>query len=109
MTHYRFFETRAAQSQQALIKLRLGPWPVYLVNDPQLVKPLMKSGEDQLDKGRLARVLRGLVGESFVAQSGHAQSARRAVMHQFMAKGVAQKLVPEFYSFNPSTGRAACR
>ena len=38
-----------------LVRLHLGPQPAYLVADPDLIKPLFKADEGDIDKGRLVR------------------------------------------------------
>jgi cytochrome P450 len=90
--------SRAAQSDDALVKLALGPTPVYLVSDPALVKPLLKQSEDVLDKGRLVKKISAVVGESSLTLSGDAHQKRRAILHERLSRGVANTYVGEMSS-----------
>jgi cytochrome P450 len=86
---------KARNSDVPLVKLALGPTPVYLVNDPSLVKPLMKLSEDILDKGRLVKKISNVVGESSLTLSGEEHRKRRAILHERLSRGVANTYVGE--------------
>jgi cytochrome P450 len=86
---------RALQSDDQIFPLALGPAPVFFVNDPALVKPLMKTNEEILDKGRLVKKISSVVGESSLTLSGEAHKKRRAVLHERMSRGVANTYIGE--------------
>jgi cytochrome P450 len=90
-----FFESHYNQAQTPLVKLNLGPSPVYLVADPDLIKPIFKATEADIDKGRLIYKLREVIGLNSLTMSGQAHRERRAAIHQHMAKGIATSYVPE--------------
>jgi cytochrome P450 len=86
--------TRRAQASDApIIPLALGPSPVVLVNDPSLVKPLMRMSEDVSDKGRLVQKIGAVIGESSLTLSGEAHKKRRAILHERLSRGVATSYV----------------
>lgn len=77
------------------MRLHLGPKPVWLVTDPDLVRHLLKADEILVDKGRFVGKLRPVVGQSTLTLNGEENRKRRAVLHAVFAKGVAQRFVPE--------------
>lgn len=77
-----------------LERLHLGPQPVYLVTDPDLVKPILRSPEGEIDKGRLIRKLRSVIGDSIVILSGGEHKRRRAVLHDMLARKNLEQLAP---------------
>ena len=79
---------------EPLEKLRLGPQPVYLLTDPELVKPILRFPETQVDKGRLIKKLRSVIGDSVVILSGEEHKRRRGVLHGMMARGNLESLAP---------------
>lgn len=81
-----------------LVPLALGPRPHYLVTDPELAKTILKSKTDLIDKGRLVQKLRPFIGESFLLSTGSEHVQRREVLHHQLARGVAQRYVPEMSS-----------
>jgi cytochrome P450 len=80
---------------EALTPLGLGPSPVFLVTDPTLVKPMLKLGEDFVDKGRLLRKLQPIVGWSSLILNGEEHRRRRGAIHKHLARGAAERLVPQ--------------
>ena len=74
--------------------LALGLRPIYLVTDPLLARQILKSDEAFIDKGRLVRKLRPLIGNSHLTLSGEEHSARRKVLHHQLARGAATRYVP---------------
>jgi cytochrome P450 len=86
---------KAQTSDAPLIRLALGPSPVYLINDVALIKPLMKLSEDVLDKGRLVKKISNVVGESSLTLSGDEHRKRRAILHERLSRGVANTYVGE--------------
>jgi cytochrome P450 len=86
---------RGLATDDALVPLALGPVPVVLINDPALVKPLMKMSEDVIDKGRLVKKISAVVGESSLTLSGDAHQKRRAILHERLSRGVANSYVGE--------------
>lgn len=83
-------------STEALVRLRLGPRPIYLINDPSIVKGLLRMPEEEVDKGRLIRKLRSVIGDSIVVLSGSEHQRRRAVIHGLLGRGTIDGLVPAF-------------
>lgn len=76
-------------NETPFVRLALGPRPVFLVNDSSLAKPLMRLGEDTLDKGALVHKMGRVVGESSLTLSGAAHDARRAILNERLSRGVA--------------------
>ena len=89
-----FLLQRASSSYGPLERLHMGPKPVYLVTDPDLIKPLMKADIGDFDKGRLIKKLREVVGSSSLTIGGEAHLERRQVIHEQLAKGAARAFVP---------------
>jgi cytochrome P450 len=77
---------------EPLIPLALGPTPVFLVADPELVRPILKAAEDNIDKGRLVHKLRAILGKSSLTVSGDEHQRRRGAAHIHLAKGVVDRL-----------------
>lgn len=96
--------SRGIKSSEAVIPLALGPRPVVLVRDPQVVKSLMKLSEEISDKGRLVQKLRDVIGASSLTLSGDEHRKRRAVLHERLSRGVASSYVPAMLA----TIRATC-
>ncbi|MCU0731135.1 MAG: cytochrome P450, partial [Hyphomonas sp.] len=86
---------RATFSVQEIERLRLGPSPVWLVTDPEAVKPILRAPEEEIDKGRFIHKLRKVMGLSSLSMSGAEHKRRRAVLHATFAKGTAQQYAPE--------------
>jgi cytochrome P450 len=86
------FLARGNAAAAPLVPLRLGPAPVYLVADPELVRPLMKAAEEDVDKGRLIHKLRAVVGKSSLTVSGDEHRLRREAVHHHLAKGTVERL-----------------
>jgi cytochrome P450 len=89
---------KSHQSDAAIVRLALGPSPVYLVNDPTIIKPLMKMNEDVIDKGRLVKKISNVVGESSLTLSGEDHRKRRAILHERLSRGVANTYIGEMAS-----------
>lgn len=75
-----------------LVPLALGPAPMFLVNDPDVIRSLLKADEGDIDKGRLIHKLRSVVGMSSLTMSGEEYLRRREVLHKYMAKGSVERL-----------------
>jgi cytochrome P450 len=90
-----FLLTRGNAASAPLEPLALGPYPVFLLTDPELIRPLLKADEQDADKGRLIRKLRPIVGLSSLVISGEEHRRRRAALHEHLAKGGAEKLIPQ--------------
>lgn len=84
--------TKGNGASEPLVRLALGPSPMFLVTDPELVRPVLKANEDDLDKGRLIHKLRAVVGLSSLTMSGEEYLRRREVLHKYMAKGAVERL-----------------
>lgn len=75
--------------------LHLGPSPVLLVNDPDLIRPILKAPETEIGKGRLIKKLTPVFGRSSLMLHGDEHKRRRAVLHKHMAKGNVEKFLPQ--------------
>ncbi len=90
-----FLLTKSESSSERLIPLSLGVNRVLLVNDAELLRPILKAPEELIDKGRLVRKLEPIVGCGSLTLSGEAHQMRRAPLHEALARGTVEKLVPE--------------
>lgn len=86
------FLEKGNAATEPLVRLGLGPAPVYLVADSELVKPLLKAAEADADKGRLIHKLRAVVGKSSLTISGEEHRLRREALHAHLAKGNIERL-----------------
>jgi cytochrome P450 len=77
---------------EPLVPLALGPAPVFLITDPELVRPLLKAAEEDVDKGRLIHKLRSVVGKSSLTVSGDEHHKRREAIHLHVARGTVERL-----------------
>lgn len=89
-----FLLERVSDSPEPLEPMALGLAPYFLVTDPQLAREILKSDESFIDKGRLVRKLRPLIGNSHLTMSGAEHRARRQVLHHQLARGAATRYVP---------------
>lgn len=87
-----FLLERGNSATEPLVPLKLGPSPMFLVTDPDIIKPLLKADEADIDKGRLIHKLRSVVGLSSLTMSGDEYVRRREVLHRYMAKGSVEQL-----------------
>lgn len=90
-----FILERGKQSEGPLTKLHLGPAPIYLATDPNIIKPVLSWSEDEINKGRFIKKLRPAFGDSSLSLSGEEHQRRRHVLHKRLAKGEVLRLVPE--------------
>jgi cytochrome P450 len=90
-----FLLERGNSAQLGLVPLHLGPAPVLLVNDPDLIRPILKAPETDVGKGRLIKKLKPVLGESSLMLHGEEHKRRRAVLQKHMAKGAAEKYLPQ--------------
>jgi cytochrome P450 len=95
---------RGRNSQEAIIPLALGPAPVVLVRDAEVVKSLLKLSEAISDKGTLVSKLKNVIGASTLTVSGEDHRRRRAVLHERLSRGVASSYIPQM----TATIRATC-
>jgi cytochrome P450 len=89
------FKKHSGPDAAPLVRLSLGPSPVYLVTDAALAKTILKSDEASIDKGRLVHKLRTVIGTSSITLSGAEHQRRRAVIHQHLARGIMNDFVPQ--------------
>ncbi|MCB5175260.1 cytochrome P450 [Microvirga lenta] len=87
-----FLLERGNSATEPLVPMALGPAPMFLVTDPEIIKPLLKADEGEIDKGRLIHKLRSVVGVSSLTMSGDEYVRRREVLHKYMAKGSVERL-----------------
>lgn len=86
------FLDKGNSAAEPLVPLALGPAPVFLVADPEVVRPLLKAAEEDADKGRLIHKLRAAVGKSSLTVSGDEHRLRREALHTHLAKGAVERL-----------------
>lgn len=89
-----FLRTKGAEANEPLVPLALGMKPVYLVADPELVKPILKANEADIDKGRLVHKLETVVGKSSLTISGEEHRRRRDAVGGQLARGFVERLIP---------------
>ncbi len=90
-----FMLSCATENAPPLKRLLLGPKPVWLVTDPEVVKPVLKAPEEEIDKGRFIHKLRKVLGVSSLSLSGEEHRKRRAILHNTFAKGASNQYAPE--------------
>jgi len=88
------FEERSSQGAASLVRLNLGPSPVFLVTDAAIAKSVLRADEASIDKGRLVHKLRTVIGSSSITLSGAEHQRRRAVIHLHLARGIMNDFVP---------------
>lgn len=86
---------RGNSAPLGLEPLYLGPGPVLLVNDPNLLRPILKAPETEIGKGKLIKKLTPVLGESSLMLHGEEHKRRRAVLQKHMAKGSVEKYLPQ--------------
>ncbi|MGV7214831.1 cytochrome P450 [Bradyrhizobium sp. UFLA05-112] len=92
------FKERSATGAAPLVRLNLGPSPVYLVTDAAVAKAVLRADETMIDKGRLVHKLRTVIGTSSITLSGAEHQRRRAIIHQHLARGIMNDFVPQITS-----------
>lgn len=91
----RFLLERGNSAPLGLEPLNLGPSPVFLVSDPDLIRPILKAPETEIGKGRLIKKLTPVFGRSSLMLHGDEHKRRRAVLHKHMAKGSVERYMPQ--------------
>jgi cytochrome P450 len=89
------FAEKGFGASEPLVKLDLGPSPVFLVTDAKTARTVLKTDEADIDKGRLVRKLRKVIGTSSITLSGVEHQQRRGVIHEHLARGIMNEFVPE--------------
>lgn len=90
-----FLLKRSAESDQDLIPIALNHRPMFLVNNPELVKPILKFPEHQVTKGALIQKLRSVIGDSIVILTGKEHKRRRDALNPFFLRSNVEKLAPK--------------
>jgi cytochrome P450 len=90
-----FLLERGNNAPLGLQRLYLGPSPVLLVTDPDLIRPILRAPENEIGKGRLIKKLTPVFGKSSLMLHGDEHKRRRAVLHRHMAKGSVEKYLPQ--------------
>lgn len=90
-----FLLARGNAAPLGLEPLYLGPSPVLLVNDPDLIRPILKAPETEVGKGRLIKKLTPVLGQSSLMSHGEEHKRRRAVLQKHMAKGSVERYLPQ--------------
>ena len=89
-----FLLAKGTSASEPLVPLALGLKKIYLVADPDLVKPILKADEADLDKGRLVHKLETVVGRSSVTLSGDEHRQRREALGAQLGRGFVERLIP---------------
>jgi cytochrome P450 len=90
-----FLLQRGNGAPVGLQPLHLGPQPVLLVTDADLIRPILKAPETEIGKGRLIKKLTPVFGRSSLMLHGSEHKRRRAVLQKHMAKGSVEKYLPQ--------------
>ena len=90
-----FLLARGNSAPMGLERLYLGPSPVLLVTDPDLIRPILRAPETEIGKGRLIKKLTPVFGRSSLMLPGDEHKRRRAVLHKHMAKGNVERYLPQ--------------
>lgn len=91
-----FLVAQNVQSDEDLLPIALNHKPMYLVNNPELVKPILKIPESQVTKGALIQKLRSVIGDSVVILTGEEHLRRRAALNPFFVRSNVEKLSAQF-------------
>ena len=94
---------------QPLVRLALGPKPVWLATQPDVVRAILKAEERQIDKGRFIHKLRLVMGTSSLTLSGEEHRRIRHVLHANFARGTANQLVPQMSAIVRKTAAQLAR
>lgn len=89
-----FLVERGESATEPLMPLHLGPDPVYLLTDPNYIKPLLNISEELVDKGPMVKHIRAATGYNTVTLSGPIQRPRRAAMHSVVGATAVAPLTP---------------
>lgn len=90
-----FLLERGNSAPMGLERLHLGPSPVLLVTDPDLIRPILRAPEEEIGKGRLIKKLTPVFGRSSLMLHGDEHKRRRAVLHKHMARGNVERYLPQ--------------
>lgn len=90
-----FLAARGNATTESLAPLALGPKPAFLVVDPDLIKPILKADEADMDKGEIMQKLRPVLGNSSLLMHGEEQRRRRGILHAHLARGNAERFLPQ--------------
>jgi cytochrome P450 len=64
----------------AIVRIDLGPWPVYVLTDPDLVHGMLVSGYSAFEKGRVADKVRRFLGSGLINSGGTFHRQQRRLM-----------------------------
>ncbi len=79
--------TRSAQEYGDVVRLLLGPWEFYLVNDAELLQQVYQDHHPRYDKNtRTGSLLKELTGDSVLTLSGEPWLLRRRMLAPFFTK-----------------------
>ncbi len=90
-----FLLAKSQSSAESLVPLALGPNRVLLVNDAELLKPILEAPEEFVDQGRLARKLESATGRRSRAVDREAHDVHRASLHEAITRAAMERLAPE--------------
>lgn len=89
-----FLIDRGGSATEPLEPLALGPDPVYLLTDPNYIKPLLMMSEEWVDKGPMMRQVQEVTGNNVVTLIGEDQQRRRAAWHSVVGRRAVEPLTP---------------
>jgi cytochrome P450 len=90
-----FLVERVNTATEPLVPLHFGLRPVYLLADPDHLKPLLRMPEDVVDKGPMIKKFRAVTGDNIVVRVGKEHQRRRAALRPLVARPTVEKLMPE--------------
>ncbi|GMU51635.1 MAG: hypothetical protein AMXMBFR33_07810 [Candidatus Xenobia bacterium] len=78
---------RSAQEYGDVVRLLLGPWEFYLINDSELLELVFQDHHPRYDKNtRTGALLRELTGDSVLTLSGQPWLVRRRMLAPFLSR-----------------------
>lgn len=80
------FAQRARTADHGLAKMHLAPSRIFLVADPNLARATLKWDASQIDKGRLVKKLRPIVGDSLLTNVGADHKRSKDAIHRHLQR-----------------------
>ncbi|WP_158259932.1 cytochrome P450 [Phyllobacterium phragmitis] len=74
--------------------LAFGMRPLFLLTDPDYIKPLLKMPEEVMDKGPMVKKVRAVTGNNVTVLGGEENKRRRAVLHSVVGRTAVEGLTP---------------
>lgn len=80
------FATRAKSAASGLAPLHLAPSRIFLVTDAQMTRDALRAKNGEIDKGRLVKKLRPIVGDSLLTNVGDAHKRSKDAIHRHLQR-----------------------